>query len=59
MKPEAIAALEKIMDFCHEKWTETDKLPPSEWPTPDMRTGKKMAFNEVLQFARKMLDEKA
>ena len=29
--------------------------PASGWPTPDMQTGKKMAYNEVLQFARKLL----
>jgi hypothetical protein len=59
MSPDAILTLEKIMDFCHEKWTEADKHPPAEWPTHDMLTGKKMAYNNVLQFARKLLDEKA
>jgi hypothetical protein len=58
MNPDAIPTLEKIIDFCHQKWAEADKHPVSDWPTPDMQTGKKMAFNEVLQFARKMLDEK-
>ena len=28
------------------------------WPTPDMQTGKKMAYNDVLQYARKLLGEK-
>ena len=58
MTPDAIRMLEQIMDFCHEKWTEADKAPPAEWPTPDMWVGKKMAYNNVLQYARKLLQEK-
>jgi len=29
----------------------TDRAPASDLPTPDMLTGKKMAFNDVLQSA--------
>ena len=49
--------LNEIIDFCSEKWVEADQPPKSDWPTPDMRTGMKMAFNEVLQHARKLLSE--
>ena len=56
MTPEAILTLQKIMDYCHEKWGEADQAPACEFPTPDMLTGKKMAYNDVLQFARKLLD---
>jgi hypothetical protein len=59
MTPDAILTLEKVMDYCHEKWQEADRPPASSFPTPDMLTGKKMAYNDVVQFARKLLDEKA
>jgi hypothetical protein len=55
--PDAILTLQQIMDFCHDRWAEADKAPASDWPTPDMQTGKKMAFNEVLQYARRLLSE--
>jgi hypothetical protein len=58
MTPDAIATLEKIIDFCHEKWNEADKAPAAEWPTQDMWIGKKIAYNNELQFARKLLEEK-
>jgi hypothetical protein len=45
MNPDAILAIEKIIEFCHEKWAEADKAPPAEWPTKDMWVGKKMAYN--------------
>jgi hypothetical protein len=57
MSPDAILTLEKIIDFCHEKWAEADEAPPSDWPTPEMRTGKKMALNDVLQLARRLLEQ--
>jgi hypothetical protein len=55
MTPEAILALQQVIDFCHEKWEEAERPPASDWPTPDMLTGKKMAYNDVLQFARALL----
>jgi hypothetical protein len=58
MTPESILTLEKIMDYCHAKWEETDRQPPeSSWPTADTLTGKKMAYNDVLQYARKLMAE--
>ncbi len=59
MSPDAILLLEKILDFCHEQWAAADEPPPSDWPTPDMRIGQKMAFNEVLQFVRALLGPEA
>ncbi len=53
----AVQTLQSIIDFCHEKWEEADKPLPTDWPTPDMLTGKKMAYNDVLQQARRMLAE--
>jgi hypothetical protein len=50
-------ALNEIIDFCSEKWGEADHQPASPFQTRDMLTGKKMAYNEVLQFARKLLSE--
>ena len=49
--------LNEIIDFCSEKWGEAEQQPASAFPTQDMLTGKKMAFNEVLQYARKLLSE--
>jgi hypothetical protein len=55
--PDAILTLERIMDYCHQKWEEANQPPVSSFPTADMLTGKKMAYNDVLQHARKLLDE--
>jgi len=49
--------LNEIIDFCSQKWGEAAEQPASSFPTQDMLTGKKMAFNEVLQHARKLLSE--
>lgn len=49
--------LNEIIDFCSEKWGEADQEPASSFPNQDMLPGKKMAFNEVLQYARKLLSE--
>ena len=55
MTPETILALQRVIDYCHEQWEEANRSMPSGWPTPDMQTGKKMAYNDVLQFARRLL----
>lgn len=55
MTPEAILALQRVIDYCHEQWEEADRPVTSGWPTPDMQTGKTMAYNDVLQFARTLL----
>jgi hypothetical protein len=59
MSTDITLTLQKIMDYCHEKWGEANQAPSAAWPTPDMLTGKKMAYNDVLQFARKLLGENA
>jgi len=57
MKPASILALQAIIDFCHDKWQEANDAPDSAWPTADIQTGRKMAYNDVLQHARKLLSE--
>jgi hypothetical protein len=59
MTPEEILTLQKIQDFCHAGWQKAADEPASRFPTADMLTGKKMAFNEVLQFARSLLADAA
>jgi hypothetical protein len=58
MTPEAILALQQIMEHCHAKWEDANRPTKAPWPTPDMLTGKKMAYNDVLQYARTLLGEK-
>ena len=54
MSPDAILAVQKIMDYCHEKWIEADR---AQGETPDLKTSRKIGYNHVLQYARKLLDE--
>ena len=49
--------IQKIIDYCNDKWVEANQPQASTWPTPDMQTGRKMAYNDVLQFARKLYSE--
>jgi hypothetical protein len=51
--------LQKIIDYCNAKWVEADRPPDAAFPTPDVLTGKKMAYNDVLQFARRLLADVA
>jgi hypothetical protein len=51
--------IQKIIDYCNGKWIEAAEEPASAFPTKDMLTGKKMAYNEVLQFARRLLADEA
>jgi hypothetical protein len=53
MTPDAILAVQKIIDFCHEKWLDADR---SGDQPPDLKTGRKIGYNDVLQHARKLLD---
>jgi hypothetical protein len=57
MTDDARQSLEKIISYCNGKWLEANQAPASAWPTPDMLTAKKMAYNDVLQYARTLLDE--
>jgi len=43
-----------VIEFCSDKWVEAARA--ADLPF-DLKTGKKMAFNEVLQYARKLLSE--
>jgi hypothetical protein len=56
MTDDARQSLEKIISYCSGKWQEADQPPSSDWPPPDMLTAKKMAYNDVLHFARSLLD---
>lgn len=49
--------LRHIIEYCQAQWEKADGAPPSEWPTLDMQIGRKMAFNNVLQYARTLLAE--
>jgi hypothetical protein len=49
--------LKHIIDYCDRRWIETDAEPEAAFRTDDgVRTGKKMAYNDVLQYARKLLN---
>ena len=54
MTTDAILVLNTLMDYCNDRWVEADRLPDGTFPTADMLTGKKMAYNDVLQFARRL-----
>ena len=49
--------IQKIIDYCTDKWVEADQPQGSTWPTPEIQIGRKMAYNDVLQFARKLFSE--
>jgi hypothetical protein len=49
--------LRHIIDYCDRKWQEADQAPASDFPTQDMYIGKKVAYNDVLHYARKLLGE--
>lgn len=57
MGTNATASLKAILDFCNDRWTESDQRPPSGFPNADMLTGKKMAYNDVIQFVRREMIE--
>ena len=50
-------ALRQVLDFCNQKWTEADQASAGTWPTPDMLTDRKQAYNEFFQYVRTLLDE--
>ena len=56
MTQDARQKLQQVIDYCNDKWQEVDRASASDWPTPDVQTGRKMAYNDVLQHARKLLD---
>jgi hypothetical protein len=50
--------LTKIMEYCHARWKQIAAQPASSLPTRDMLTGQKMAYNDVRQFARRLMEER-
>jgi hypothetical protein len=54
MTTDAPLTLKRIIDFCFDKWSEADRDPRL---TADLKTGRKMGYNDVLQFARRLLSE--
>lgn len=56
MTQDARQKLQQVIDYCNDKWQEVDRAAAEDWPTPDVQTGRKMAYNDVLQHARKLLD---
>jgi hypothetical protein len=56
MSPDAILAVQKILDFCNEKWIEADRATDQ---TADLKTGRKIGYNHVIHYARKLLDDGA
>jgi hypothetical protein len=57
MPRDAASALQKIIEYCSDKWIEADKPSDAPYPTPDMQTGKKMAYHDVLNYASRLLNE--
>jgi hypothetical protein len=57
MKTDVILAVERLMDYCNDRWVEADRPSATAFPTVDMLTGKKMAYNDVMQFARTLLSD--
>ena len=49
--------IEDIIAYCNDRWIEADRASPSRFPTAEMLTGKKVAYNDVLQYARTILEE--
>ena len=46
-------ALQQVIDFCLEKWAEADT---SAELNGDQKTGRKVAYNAVVQYARNLLN---
>ena len=51
------ATLKHIIDYCQNQSQEADQPPSSPWLLPDVLTGKKLAYNDVLQYARTILGD--
>jgi hypothetical protein len=49
-------SLKKIINYCDAKWLESHQPPAAKPQPPDMLTGKKMAYNDVLQYVRTLID---
>jgi hypothetical protein len=50
--------LQKVIAYCDEKWVKArDEQAAAPAQDIDLQTGKKMAYNDLLQYARKLLSE--
>jgi hypothetical protein len=51
------ATLQSVIDYCNEKWLEArDQVAVIPVQDIDIQPGRKMAYNDVLQHARQLLD---
>ena len=55
MTDETRQALQRIIDFCHDRWIEAEDAPATPYDKPGTQMGRKMAYNDVLQFAGRLL----
>jgi hypothetical protein len=60
--PHDAATLKHIIDYCDKKWTEADETAEGPFQTggflaTDTQIGRKMAYKDVLQYARKLIGE--
>lgn len=55
MNDESRKLLEKIIAYCDDRWVVANKAAEAAYPTPDTQLGKKMAYNDVMHFARSLL----
>jgi hypothetical protein len=49
--------LERIIAYCDARWVEADKASDAPYPTPDTQLGKKMAYSDLMHYARSLLSE--
>jgi len=54
MENDATRILREVIDYCNDRWVEADGAEPvpGAFPTADMLTGKKMAYNECAPHVR-------
>lgn len=52
------ATLKHIIDYCDKKWVEADAASDAPFQSQDTQSGKKIAYNDVLQYARKLIGDK-
>lgn len=51
------ATLKHIIDYCDKKWVEADAARDAPFQSQDTQIGKKIAYNDVLQYARKLIGD--
>ena len=59
MENDGTSILREVIEHCNDRWVEADGAEPvpGAFPTAEMLTGEKMAYNNVIQFARRRLAE--